>query len=138
MSSEATPPPPEQPAQASLGSPTQYEFSPRENEVIGKLGSNMFFVGIFMLVVSVLVVVQGLVRHEPASVIFALIYLCVGSLTVAAAASFKDVVRTQGNDIPLLMDALEKLRWIYTIQYWFILVAIILSVIVLLISQHAL
>jgi|SRR5579864_1876294 len=131
--SESTPSP-EESAQGPVGSTSgtpEYEFSARENEIIGNLASKLFFVGLFMLVIAVLVIVQGLVKHEVGHVIFALIYLCIGSLLVVAASSFKDVVRTRGRDITLLMDALDKLRWIYTIQCWFILIAIILMVILL-------
>jgi hypothetical protein len=103
--------------------PAQYEFSENDNAVIGSLASKMLFVGIAVLVASVIVIIAGISRRDAVLGVTSLIYACIGSLTIAAARSFRKVVQSQGSDISYLMTALDDLRWIYMIQYWFILIS---------------
>ena len=63
-----------------------------------------------------------------------LLLLLVGLWTTQAASGFAGIVRTRGNDIPRLMDALGALNLKYGMMYYMIMVAAIVSLISLLIS----
>ncbi len=63
-----------------------------------------------------------------------LILLLVGVWTRQAASGFAGIVRTQGQDISRLMDALGALHLKYGMMYYMLLIAAILSLLSLIIS----
>ena len=69
-----------------------------------------------------------------ATALAGLLLLVVGVWTGQAAGGFAMVVRTQGQDIPRLMGALEALRKKYSLMYTLILIAAIASLVSLGIS----
>jgi uncharacterized membrane protein len=76
----------------------------------------------------------ALIRGAPLidAIISGIIILLIGFWTYTAASSFNRIVKTQGNDIENLMNALKELRKLYTLQFWLfiiVLIAIIIAII---------
>src|SRR5262249_9025893 len=102
-----------------------YEFTARQNAVIGPLANDMDWVALPLMLVGILygvglvVAVIGAFSHPPllfqaALVGFAMLFfLALGTWTSRSARSFKQIVTTQGQDVSHLMDALENLRKMY-------------------------
>ena len=130
--SNPSPSSPEQPHETHihLGS-DNYEFTDRENKVIGRLSEKMAWVGLFILVLGGVVVALGAVRREYDLLVSGLIYALLGVWTERAGHQFRKVVTTKGQDIHHLMHALEDLRKLYTLQFWGALIAIIGSVVLI-------
>jgi hypothetical protein len=117
-------------AQAPQGQAAQqlgsYEFNAAENAVIGRAGSRIATWGIIQAVCGSLGIAGGLLGLLQG--VFALaqgnggpmvsavvllaesgIFLFISLLILRAGGALKRVVHTQGNDVPLLMDALTRL-----------------------------
>ncbi|NJL43462.1 MAG: hypothetical protein HC856_06310 [Pseudanabaena sp. RU_4_16] len=60
-----------------------------------------------------------------------LVLLLVGSWTKKAGTSFKQIVDSRGQDIRNLMDAMSSLRKLYTLQYWLLVIALVIVAIAL-------
>ncbi len=119
---------------------TMYEFSPAQNETIRVLASRMKFVGIFYIVIAVLFGVCGLLALfflPPVGLVYCLVtvlYLLIGIWTNNASSSFKMIVETKGSDITHLMSALESLRKLYNLQFWLLIVSIVVFVLAIVIA----
>jgi hypothetical protein len=98
----------------------EYEFDMTENEVIDGLSRSMSFVGIIMMVFGGLIVIAGVVNLPRAVALLEIgqgvVMILIGAWLASAARSFRDMVRTEGNDITHLMAALRKLRSVYFTQ----------------------
>ena len=118
-----------------------YEFSAEQNEVIQNLSKKMKFIGVTLVIMAVIYFAAGLFPFTRtalpgwyglgsicAHTIAGALYLALGVFTIKAASSFRLIVQTQGNDIKNLMDALAFLLKNYRIQYWVIIIALILVV----------
>jgi hypothetical protein len=116
------------------GRPHQYEFTPKEDEIIGKLGSKMHFLGLTMLVFGLFTLIVGVASRHPGIIVVSAIVLTVGIFTLTAAKSFLTVVETQGHDISNLMVALDNLRKACTFQYAIFLVAIVVVILLAILS----
>jgi len=112
-----------------------FEFSAMQNETIRMLASRMKFVGIFYIVIGVLlglVALAMLFTIPLAGVVYvvaAVFEIIVGVWTTNAASSFRMIVETTGNDIGHLNNALESLRKLYNLQFWLLVVVIVLFII---------
>ena len=118
-----------------------YEFTDSQNQTISLLGSRMKWVRIFFIAMGVafgLVGVVGLVESEGAldlilkPMIFtmtAAILFLSGIWTVNAAKSFTLIVKTTGSDILNLMNALGTLLKLYAMQFWLVIVSLVVLVI---------
>ena len=125
--------------------PQQFEFSPAQNQFIGKLASKMLFVGRFYMLVGVVLVIRGLFRMLGVgkeglgfdaftldgldTLLLGVILLFIGINTRHSARSFKRVVESSGSDVTNLLGALENLERCYAVQYWLLVLAIILIVV---------
>jgi hypothetical protein len=127
----------------------QFEFTSDQNRLIGSLGGKMRLVGLVMLIMGFctllmagLIAVGGqseakLKELPPATfwsivgyyAIAGLFYLMLGSWTRNAGGSFQQIVRSSGQDISRLMEALGSLHKIYAVLYTLCLVAIVLFVV---------
>jgi hypothetical protein len=106
----------------------QYEFKPGENRIIGQLASKMHFVGIFLLAMGLLIIAIGVaVVFHAGPIVSGTLACLVGLWTQRASMSFRNVVQTEGRDISHLMDALDDLRKLYTLQYWLLVLGLILA-----------
>lgn len=107
----------------------EHEFDIMQNEVIGGLAGWMGFVAIVTIVFGALECANGLVHFSSIAGMIAVgIGVCMilmGIWLWGASRSFKMIVTTEGMDITLLMDALKKLRGVYTMQGIFWAIAII-------------
>jgi hypothetical protein len=149
------------PAPSPTSGARQYEFSAAENTVFGGLAGKMRFVGVILMVVGVLylllggLVVVGAITGESVPVaqkvdgavtmtsqrlhvghslgyfVGGIIYLLMGMWTGNSAAAFRRIVDTQGSDISHLMDAVTNLHKLYTLQFWLILIGLIVMLVAL-------
>jgi cell division protein FtsL len=116
------------PANSVRATEKQYEFKPGENKIIGELASRMNFVGLFLLAVGILVIAHGVVVAVHWGPIISGTLTCVvGIWTQRASVSFRSVVQTQGCDISHLMRALEDLRKLYSLQFWLLILCILVA-----------
>jgi hypothetical protein len=113
---------------ASKTGDKQYEFKPAENKIIGQLAFKMQFVGLFLLVMGLIIIAIGVaVVFHAGPIISGTLACVVGLWTQRASMSFKNVVQTEGRDITHLMDALDDLRKLYTLQYWLLVLGLLLA-----------
>jgi len=88
----------------------------------------MHFVGLFLLAMGLLIIAIGVVVVFHAGPIISGALACVvGLWTQRASMSFKSVVQTEGQDITHLMDALDDLRKLYSLQYWLLILGLVLA-----------
>ena len=111
-----------------------YEFSTEQNTLFSNLASKLRIVGITFIVLGILQSflalinsgIFGILTGVAGGVLFAVI----GVLMVNAASSFKLIVDTQGQDIDNLMHALRSLLSMYSIQFWALVISVILVLLV--------
>lgn len=112
--------------------PAGYEFTIAQNNTIEGLASRMKIIGVLYLVVGGVLTLAGIwtltqsLIQGLVSLVQVVFFGFMGYWTVQAAASFKLIVQTRGNDISYLMTALEDLRKIYNLQVWLLLVVLAL------------
>lgn len=114
-----------------------YEFNSTQEKLVQALANKMRFVSFFLIAIGILRFITGivtLIRGAPLinAIISGIIMLLIGFWTYTAASSFNRIVKTQGNDIENLMNALKELRKLYTLQFWLfiiVLIAIIIAII---------
>jgi hypothetical protein len=110
-----------------------YEFSDEQNKVIKRLTANMFFVGIFVLLLGVFAGAldiyywfcpdkAGVVKIFVAVVAFVTIMM--GLYTLSSSRSFRLVFKSEGNDVDHLMTAMDKLATWFGILTFVIVVAL--------------
>jgi hypothetical protein len=122
------------------GEARHYEFDAAQNELIGLLAKRMTWVGRFMIVFSIFAVIGGIakIREDGLGVIIqAGLILVLALWTLRAASSFNGIVTTAGSDISNLMAALGELKKLYTLQYWVVVVAIVLVGVALIVALGA-
>jgi len=115
----------------------EYEFTPAQNETISTLASRMRWVGIFLIAIGVAAGAIGLLSLGEGGIalvtlIQAVIYILIGVWTTSAAGSFALIVETRGSDVTNLMNGLDALKKLYTLQFWLIvagIVALVLGVV---------
>jgi hypothetical protein len=112
----------------------EHEFDIMQNEVFGGLAGWMGFVGIMIIIFGSLYCVQGVLNMSASGMIGMIgvgqgvCLLLIGGWTWSASRSFKQIVTTEGMDITLLMDAMKKLRSVYTLQGILLIIVILLIV----------
>jgi len=107
-----------------------YEFTGAQNQLIGTLAKRMKFVAIFFIVLGAIVAAGGLFSLSRGiegiiTIFMAALYIIIGIWTIKAADSFKKIVDTAESDISYLMNALNELKKLYTLQYVLMIIAII-------------
>ena len=106
----------------------QYEFRGTENKIILQLARKMQFVGIFLLIMGLLIIGIGVaVVFHAGPIVSGTLACVVGLWTQRASVSLRSVVKTEGRDITHLMDALDDLRKLYSLQYWLLIVGLLLA-----------
>ena len=112
-----------------------YEFSEAENSTIQVLAKRMKFIGILNLIFAGFMVLGGIVVlfKFPGQAIVAFaevaLFAFMGIWNYKGSASFQLIVQTTGNDIAHLMEALADLKKIYNLQYWLMIIILILVVV---------
>ena len=112
-----------------------YEFTPDQNLTIQILAKRMKFIGILNMIFAGFMTLGGIIVlfkfPGQAIVAFAEVALFgfIGVWNYKGAASFEMIVQTAGNDIAHLMNALADLKKIYNLQFWLMIVVLILIVV---------
>ncbi|HEY9675782.1 MAG TPA: hypothetical protein V6D11_30340 [Waterburya sp.] len=124
----------------------EYEFNQYETEIIWDLSKNMRFVGIFLIVMSVLSLLGGSwVEWRLDSNIFGgigyifwgILNLLIGFWTFKAATYFKRIVDDRGDDMKNLMDGFGKVSQVYELQRWFfsgVIIFFVLSILLVVLA----
>jgi hypothetical protein len=123
-----------EPAPGPVNAPDAYEFTPDQNQVIGKLSWYMRIFGAVLILGGALRLIGGLTAGQAEGgswLIDGTLGLILGGLTISAARAFTAIVDTRGQDLHHLMEALGRLKTIYAIQVWLIGIALVLVAILL-------
>lgn len=105
-----------------------YEFSNSQNDLLAKVSTRMNFVGWAFVLLGIFLIARQIFTPDLnlLIIIIGFLNLLIGFSTKKAAQSFKLIVDTQGNDMQHLMNALSSFLRIYNIQFWSIIIVIVL------------
>ncbi len=107
---------------ARLGGTATYEFGRGDSEVFIGLARAMKLVGILSMLFGALEILSGIAVGLNLAGLVTLgegaVLMLVGGWLVPASSSLAAVARTFGDDIGNLMDAMRRLRSVYTLQAW--------------------
>lgn len=110
-----------------------YEFTDEQNKVIRRLAANMFFVGIFVLLLGIFTGALDIYywfcpdKVTVVRIFFALVAfvaIMMGLYTLSSSRSFRLVFKSEGNDVDHLMTAMDKLATWFGILTFVIIVAL--------------
>ncbi len=127
-----------------------FEFDASQNKVIEEVGGAMHFVAVLLFLhggVALLNAVgQGMSHRIPEAIgtaVGGVLYGVMGASLHKAGSYFKQIVTTQGNDIPHLMNALTHLRGafrlvrtLYLILLGILVVAFVAGIIIAIAMKH--
>lgn len=108
----------------------QYEFTPAQNEILGRAARWTGLFAWIMIVGSVLMALAAIFSGEGTSIvalIMAAVYFLIGLTFRGAAVSMNQVVRTEGNDMDHLMTAVDKLGSAFKIVGIVFLLGVVLT-----------
>ncbi len=125
--------------------PQNYEFNESENSVFAEVATRMKAVGfciIFFGFLNIIFFAFTLVQSKDfrlgspgiGGISQGLFFVLIGVWTRDAGSSFRQIVDSRGNDIRNLMDAMGSLKKLYTLQFWLLVIALVLVAIALLAS----
>jgi hypothetical protein len=109
-----------------------YEFNDTENATVNKLASRMMTAGIMQIIFGVLTLFGNFflgITNGLLGVAGSIAMIIIGALFASAASSFKQITKTQGNDMGHLMQAMNKLATASLVQIIGYIVAAALFVI---------
>lgn len=114
--------------------PLPFEFSATQERLIASLANLMKIAGGVTVAFGGLLVLAMFQDPRQALVlgIQSTLMIAIGWLTFAAGGYFDRVATTRGEDIPLLMEALARLRTAYMIQVWALVAAVGFLILVIL------
>ena len=114
---------------------TPYEFNAEQSKLISGLGRSMRIVGLVGLAWAVVgIISMGILAWKSGVLYFDLnpvLALFIGLWALSGGTSFINVTTTQGNDIVHLMDALGKLRNIFSLVAILIVAALVIALAVI-------
>ena len=109
---------------------TPYEFNAEQSKLIGGLGRSMRIVGLVGLAWAVAGIISMGILAWKSGVLYLdlnpVLALFIGLWALSGGRSFIYVATTQGNDIVHLMDALGKLRNIFSLVAILIVAALVI------------
>ena len=121
---------PEDDAPRTSGS---YEFTDEQNRLFSDLAKKMRLVGFFMLVLGIAALIALVVRlvaagGEPIYVALpvGVFLVLTGLWTLRSEIAFRRIVDTEGRDISHIMKAMGELRKFYALQYWLVVICLLL------------
>jgi hypothetical protein len=117
----------------------EFEFTAAQNEMIQVLSHRMRWVAVIQILSGIGVVIAAIAAFARGQEGFALLLtavllIVIGIYTASAAKSFSDIVETAGADITHLMEAVRTLKSLYNIQFWLIIVYLVIMGIVILMA----
>lgn len=137
MAARRSPPSPRRSGPRVVGAPepsSQYEFNAVENGIIQSTASAATKWGWLMLVGGVVGLgfgIWGLIQSFSLGGLLGLIgplfAFFIGSMFRSAGQYFYDVVNTRGNDVKLMMRALERLGIVLFAQFFLVILGVALS-----------
>jgi hypothetical protein len=115
----------------------EFEFTTAQNQTIQVLSNRMKWVGGFQTVSGIVLGIAAITafargREGVALIFTAVLLVAIGLYTYIASRGFSKIVETVGADITHLMEAVTSLKSLYNIQFWLIIVYLIIIGIVLL------
>ncbi len=113
----------------------QYEFTDTENAVVNRLAGRLMAAGIIQIIFGALGLVFNFVGGISTGIVGipgAIALVVVGALFLSASGSFRQIARTQGNDMAHLMQAMDKMASAALVQIIGYIVAVVLGAIILL------
>ncbi len=114
---------------------TPYEFNAEQSKLIDGLGRSMRIVGLVGLAWAVVGIISMGILAWKSGVLYLdlnpVLALFIGLWALSGGTSFINVARTQGNDIVHLMDALGKLRNIFSLVAILIVAALVIALAVI-------
>lgn len=114
---------------------TLYEFNAEQSKLIDGLGRSMRIVGLVGLAWAVVGIISMGILAWKSGVLYLdlnpVLALFIGLWALSGGTSFINVARTQGNDIVHLMDALGKLRNIFSLVAILIVAALVIALAVI-------
>jgi hypothetical protein len=114
---------------------TPYEFNGEQSTLIGGLGRSMRIVGLVGLAWAVVgIISMGILAWKSGVLNFDLspvLALFISLWALSGGTSLINVATTQGNDMVLLMDALGKLRNIFSLIAILIVTALVIALAVM-------
>lgn len=99
--------------------PENYEFTPEQEGLLRSLSRHLRAFGVLLCLGGGVALLLGFEESWHFFVQGTLL-LIIGLLSVQASVAFHKITTTRGNDIGLLVEALQTLRGIYAAQNWMI------------------
>ena len=117
----------------------EFEFKTAQNQTIQVLSNRMKWVGGFQVVSGIVLGIAAITafargREGVALLFTAILLFVIGFYTYNASRGFSKIVATVVADVTHLMEAVTSLKTLYNVQFWLIIVYLIIIGIVLLIS----
>jgi hypothetical protein len=116
----------------------EFEFTTAQNQIIQVLANRMKWVGGFQVVSGIVLGIAAITAfargQEGAALLFtAVLLLVIGFYTYNASRGFSKIVGTVGADITHLMEAVTSLKSLYNVQFWLIIVYLVIIGLVMLV-----
>lgn len=126
----------ERPERAPPDPDAEYEFTPDENVVFTKLASVMRMVAFMSIAFGAIALLGGFadlfgenemvdVPRALTSILQGAVFALLGTWLQTASRSFRDIAVTEGRDITNLMNALQDLSKVYSLQAILIAIALV-------------
>lgn len=111
-----------------------YEFTEEQDGLIERLAGGMRFVGIFLVILGAIGCVGGaaamlLGRRGALGLPVGAMAVLLGLNAIGGAGAFGKVVRTRGNDVANLMDALDYMRRFFLVLAAYVVIDIVVLVV---------
>ncbi len=110
---------------------SNYEFTTEQNSLIMKLSRVMSLLGYLCVLVALVAFSKSFNPIDIIQLFSSTIFLVIGFSTIYAAVFLKNIVKTKGNDISNLMNALNNFYVAYSTQLFAIVVALVMIIIAL-------
>ena len=101
-----------------------YEFSAEEERVVNSFALKMTIIGALFGLLSIFLLIGVIVNKELRNTdrwfraILAILQIAIGGLLIYPGLNFRNVMRTEGNDIYELMTGIRKLKFsLWTLLY---------------------
>jgi len=105
---------------------SNYEFTAEQNNLILKLSRIMSLLGYLCVLIALLALSQSFNPLNIIQLFSSTIFVVIGFSTIYAAVFLKNIVKTKGNDITNLMNALNNFYVAYSSQLLAVITALIL------------
>jgi len=116
----------------------QYEFTVDQNKLFASMGKKTGVISFLFFGFAVLTlagIALSLNKLTISNMVFDgvlfVVFASIGRFNRKVSADFEKIVKTEGNDVALLMEAIASLKKLYTVQIWMFGVVFALAVLAL-------